>query len=264
MQDLLNIYKEIVNVLESGEKAVLATIVATEGSTPRKAGAKMLIKQSGDIIGTIGGGPLEETVLRKSKEVLETGNAQLLFYSLSAENAPESVDMLCGGKVTIFLEPITSPQHILIVGAGHISRALATFAKLLSFKVTVIDSRKEYATAEQVPEANTVEYVNVADAKEYLKTHKFQYVILLNPTHQLDEEWLKAILEGGFSFNYIGMIGSHNKFAVIKNKLLKEGIAENLINLVHTPIGLDIGAETPSEIALSIVAEIVSIKNKKC
>jgi len=253
---MLDIYKEITRLVENGETAVLATIVSSSGSAPRKAGAKMLIKADGSIIGTVGGGRGEEVVREKAAEVLKTGRTKTIHLDMSGKG--ENAAMICGGEMDVFLEPILSTERLFLFGAGHISRSTSAIGKMLGFNVTVIDPRPEYNNRDRFPDADRLIVKEYKKAFTELDIGYNNYVIIYTTGHRFDEICLEYAV--GTSARYIGMIGSRKKVKEVKERLIKRGIPKEKLDTVYTPIGLPIGAETPEEIAVSILAEVIKVR----
>lgn len=251
----MEIYQELAKMLSKGEGAVLATVTSSSGSTPRKAGAKMLIKRDGTFIGTVGGGAVEEKILKKALQVMSSGEPEVMHFDLAEEG---SETMICGGKMSIFLEPVLPAEAIYLFGAGHVSQSTAKMAKMLGLRIVVIDPRAEYNNAGNFPEADLLVVEDYAGALAKLNIDKDSYIVICTPGHISDEECLYLAL--GTKAKYIGMIGSKKKARQVREHLLKKGVKLEKLDEVHTPIGLAIGAETPAEIAMSILAEIVKVK----
>jgi len=254
---MTDIYQEIVRIKAEGEEAALVTIVSATGSTPREEGAKMLVKADGGILGTIGGGSLEAEVIEAAIGVIEQGKPKRLRISLTA-NEIEEEGMLCGGELEVFIEPILSPPTLYLFGGGHISLPLAKIGKLLGFKIVVVEDRAEFANPDRFPEARIVLADDFAKSFLKLKIDKSSYIVIATRNHQYDEivlEWA-----AGTPAKYIGMIGSKTKTAAIFSNLLAKGISREQLDKVHAPIGLGIHAQTPEEIAVSILAEIIKIR----
>jgi len=254
---MTDIYQEIVKIKEEGQEAALVTIVSTSGSTPREEGAKMLVKPDGAIVGTIGGGTLEAQVIEEAIKVIKQGKPKHLHMSLTAKEAEEA-GMICGGDLEVFIEPILTTPTLFIFGGGHISLPLAKTAKLLGFKIAVIDDRAEFANTERFPEAEMVLADDFTKAFSKLKIDKTSYIVIVTRGHQHDELVLDMAL--GTPAKYIGMIGSKTKVKATYSHLLAKGVPKEKLDSVHSPIGLEIGAQTPEEIAVSILAEIVKVK----
>ena len=252
-----DIYQEIVRVKAEGEEAALVTIVSATGSTPREEGAKMLVRTDGSILGTIGGGSLEAQVIEEAVKVIKQGKPKRLHMSLTAKEAEEA-GMVCGGELEVFIEPILTPPTLYLFGGGHISLTLAKMGKLLGFKIAVIDDRAEFASADRFPEADVLLAEDFTKSFPKLKIDKSSYIVIVTRGHQHDElvlEWAVGTLA-----KYIGMIGSKTKVEAIFSHLLAKGISKEQLDRVHAPIGLKIDAQTPEEIAVSILAEVIKVR----
>ncbi|UCD73493.1 MAG: XdhC family protein [Candidatus Bathyarchaeota archaeon] len=244
-------------LIARGERFVLVTVVRTEGSVPREVGAKMMVRQDGSILGTIGGGRIEALVIAKAKQVLKEGKTITVTYSLGEEEGVET-HMMCGGEMELLLDLIQSRPTLLIVGGGHIALPLSKLGVMLGFRIVVIDDRKEYANKERFPEADTIVCRQFDEAFNEVGITSSTYLVIVTRGHIHDELALKRTIASEAA--YIGMIGSRRKVGTIFKNLRESGIPEKAIRRVHAPIGLDIGGETPEEIAVSIMAEIVKIR----
>ena len=251
-----DIYQEIVNLQRRGEKAVLATVINSDGSSPRKPGAKMLVKTDGSIVGTVGGGGIEFQVCEKAREVFRTGQSELLHFDLSGK--PEVSTGICGGSVDVFLEPIGLVESLFILGAGHIGAVTAAIGKMLGFRIVVIDPRTEQNNSTRFPTADSLIVEEFGTALPRANIDRNSYVVICTYGHVFDEECLR--LTATSEARYVGMVGSKRKVLEVKSHLLAAGVPKDSLDRVHAPIGLEIGAETPEEIAISILAEIVKIK----
>jgi len=254
---MTDIYQEIVRIKEEGKEAALVTIVSATGSTPREEGAKMLVKPDGTITGTIGGGSLEAQVIDEAVKVIKQGKPKRLHMSLTAKEAEET-GMICGGDLEVFIEPILTAPTLYIFGGGHISLPLTKMSKILGFKVAVIDDRAEFANAERFPEAEFVLAGDFTKSFSKLKIAKSSYIVIITHGHQHDELVLEWAV--GTPAKYIGMIGSKTKVKTTYSHLLAKGVPEEKLDGVHSPIGLEIEAQTPEEIAVSILAEIIKVR----
>jgi xanthine dehydrogenase accessory factor len=253
-----DIYQEIVRIRAEGEEAALVTIVSATGSTPREEGAKMLVRADGSILGTIGGGSLEAQVIKEAIKVIGQGKPKQLHSSLTAKEV-EADGMLCGGEVEVFIEPILTPPTLYIFGGGHISLSLARMSKPLGFKITVIDDRAEFANANRFPEADATIAEDFSKSFSRLKIDKSSYIVIVTHNHQYDDMVLEWAV--GTKAKYIGMIGSQRKNkAVFTHLVAKKGITKEQLARVHAPIGVAINAQTPEEIAVSILAEIIKVR----
>lgn len=253
---MVDIYQEIARIAAAGEEAALVTIVAASGSTPREVGAKMLVRTDGSILGTVGGGSIEAKAIEMALEAIKQGQPRQVHFSL-AEGKGE-LGMICGGDAEVFIEPVLPPPTLYIFGAGHIALSLARIGKLLGFRIAVIDNRAEFANSERFPEADLILAEEFGKAFTNIKINKSSYIVIVSHNHEFDE----LILEQALKTNakYIGMIGSKTKNKTIFSHLLAKGISQELLDKVHAPIGLAINAETPEEIAISILAEIIQIR----
>jgi xanthine dehydrogenase accessory factor len=252
-----DIYEEIVRLKKAGKSAALATVISAKGSTPREEGSKMLVRQDGTILGSIGGGNLEALVQKASLEIIASGKAQTIHYDLSGKDAAE-VGMICGGVTDILIEPIIPAPVLYIFGAGHISIPLSIIGKMLDFAVTVIDDRREFANKDRFPAVDEIYAEDMKQVFNKLNVNESSYIVIVTRGHAHDEvvlEW--AITTPAY---YIGMIGSKTKNTTIFNHLKQRGVSQETLGRVHAPIGLSIYAETPEEIAVSIMAEIIKEK----
>jgi xanthine dehydrogenase accessory factor len=254
---MTDIYQEIVRIKAEGEEAALVTIVSATGSTPREEGAKMLVKPDGSILGTIGGGSLEAQVIEEAVKVIKQGKPKRLHMSLTAKEA-EEVGMICGGELEVFIEPILTSPTLYLFGGGHISLSLAKIGKLLGFKIAVIDDRADFANADRFPEVDMVLAEDFTKSFPKLKIDKSSYIVIVTRGHQHDELVLEWAV--GTPAKYIGMIGSKTKNETIFSHLLAKGISKEQLDRVHAPIGLKIEAQTPEEIAVSILAEVIKVR----
>jgi len=253
---MLEVYQELVKVTSKGERAVLATVITSQGSAPRKAGAKMLIKEDGTFTGSVGGGGVEHQVREKAIEVMNSGEPQIVHLDLSGKGREAA--MICGGRMDVFLEPISSQETLYLFGAGHISQSTAAMGKMLGFRIVVIDPRPEYNNIDRFPDADSLMVEEYDSAFPKLRVDGDSYIVIYTPGHVLDEQCLHFAV--GTKAGYIGMIGSKKKVKEVKERLLGKGVSSEQLDRVHSPIGLGIGAETPDEIALSILAEIIKVK----
>jgi len=251
-----DIYRALADIKDQGKQAVLAIVVRTKGSTPRKAGAKMIVMEDGSILGTLGGGSLEKKVVGESLEALKGGNAKLTSFTLEG-----SLDMMCGGELDVYIEPINQPEKLIIFGAGHITKALAPLMRSLDFRVTVVDDNPKIPEGDGFADIEVLLSEDMESYAERLTPESTAYIVILTRGFSTD----KAILERLIAkdFRYVGMVGSGKKIKTIKEDLISKGIEKEHFSRLSAPIGLDIGAETPGEIALSIAAEIISMKRRK-
>ncbi len=251
----IEIYEEIIRIKNAGAVAALATVISAKGSTPREEGAKMLVRADGSILGTIGGGGLEARIITEAAEVLRMGEPKHLNFTLTEKG---DLGALCGGNVEVFIEPIKPEPSLYIFGGGHIGVPFARMAKLLDFRVVVIDNRPEFACRERFPEADQVLVEDYNTAVSKLKIEKSSFIVIITHGHKGDEAVLTQAVNT--EARYIGMIGSRAKVKTLFAHLRDKGIPQERLNKVHAPIGLEIHAETPAEIAVSILAEMIQVK----
>ena len=251
------VFAAALRALEQGEAAALVTIVSTQGSTPQRIGARMLVFADGRIIGTIGGGCYENDAAGKARESIRTRKAGIARYDLSDALAEEN-GLICGGRMDVFIEPLDPSPRLLLVGAGHVSQHVARMAADVGFRVHVLDDRETFANRDRFPSADEV---TVAEMAEYLAAADLPpaaYVVVLTRGHTHDLAAMRAL--AGRPLRYVGMIGSRAKVARIFDALATDGAPTEWFTQVRAPIGLQIGAITPEEIAVSIVAELVAVR----
>jgi xanthine dehydrogenase accessory factor len=250
------LFGEIVRLHNSGTPCVLATVVRTAGSTPRKAAARMIVVGDGRIVGTIGGGRIEKEVVDAARALLAEGHsacARLLRYHLTHELA-----MCCGGEMEVFVEPLIPAPSLIVCGGGHVAHALVPLAKMVGFAPIVVEEVEEMATPERFPDAARI--VDSFDPRDWkdLPVDDESYVVIVTRDHAQDQVLLEHFL--GRELAYLGLIGSRRKIEVFKGRLNARGVEMQRFEKVHAPIGLDIGAETPEEIAVAIVAELIQAR----
>ena len=249
------LFAEIVRLNAAGSPSVLATVIGSQGSSPRKAGAKMLIRADGSIIGSIGGGSVELEVIAAVQTVLRENAPRTLSFTFNEQNGH-----VCGGAMQIYLEPNALAPRLLIVGAGHIGGALAALAGYTGFHVTVIDERSDYACAQRLPAADAIVCAPPGEALAELASviRPATAIVIATPGYVQDFAAVRAALKTRAA--HIGVIGSQRKRAALAATLAREGYGDEAMARVHLPVGLSIGAQTPREIALSIVAQLIAWK----
>jgi len=256
--------RSALQALDQGETIALATVVQVRGSAPRHAGARMLIWPDGRIAGTVGGATLEERVIQHAQVALNERRSRLEKYLFSTDGSPESVG-LCGGEVLVHIEVLEAAPTLLIVGAGHVALALAQAAPLAGMRVVIVDDRSEFLTPERFPLAAQRLHVHYDRETEQLDPMPMPFTpstCVVVATWGWDEPALDQILRAEPAPGYVGLIASKTKWRVIRQKLIARGIAAERVDRVRAPIGLDLGAETPGEIALSIAAEMLAVRRK--
>lgn len=251
-----DIFQEIIAIRQRSETAALCTIVHSTGSVPRHIGSKMIVMEDGRLIGSVGGGETENRVIQEAKEVITTGKPRKVVYHLVD---PASGDPgICGGTAEVYVEPILPDQAVLIVGAGHVGKAVAHLSKWMGYQVVVSDDRPEFCTTENIPDADEFVVCPMADLPNHTRIHANMFVILTTRGVPVDTAGLPPLLDTRAPF--IGIIGSKRRWITTRKNLLEAGISEDKLNRVVSPIGLELQAETPEEIAVSIMAEIQMIR----
>ena len=252
------IFSALAQLDSSGESAALCTVVKSEGSTPRHVGSKMLVFPDGHFIGSVGGGDLEHRVMDEAWIALSDGESRLLHYNMADPSRGDPG--VCGGQVDVFVEPILPPPTVVVIGAGHVGKAVAHLAKWLGFRVAVSDDRTEFANKEAVPEADAFYPVTMQALPSHLKIDRRDFLVLTTRGSSVDVAGLPALLACPAA--YIGIIGSRRRWATTVKGLQAAGVSSEDIARVHSPMGLELRAETPQEIAVSIMAEILMIRDK--
>lgn len=250
----MDVYEELVELRRVGQKCAVATIVEVAGSIPSFQSAKMLIREDGTMVGTIGGGCTEAEVWQAARDVMDTEKPRMLQFHLGQDAAYDN-GLICGGQLNVYVEPVLPIPRALIFGAGHISKSLSKVATLAGFATTVIDNRETYANQERFPEAAEVIAAEYEEVFPQLPANDSTYVIIVTRGHRDDMRVLRWAVSQ--PLRYIGMIGSKRKTLEVAKHLRREGISAESLARVHAPMGLDIGAVTPEEIAVAVVAEMI-------
>lgn len=242
---------------QEGRRGAVATIVNVHGSIPSFKTAKMLVRDDGSIFGTIGGGCVEGEVWQAAREVMESEKPRTLTFNLN-QDPKYDTGLVCGGTLDIFIEPILPPASLYIFGAGHVSVNLYRVAKSAGFDVTVADDRETYANRERFPDAKEVIAEDFERVMARLTLNESSYIVIVTRGHRDDMRVLRWAVQT--PARYIGMIGSKRKTITIFRELTEEGIKAEFFERVHAPVGLDIGAVTPEEIAVAITAELIAVR----
>jgi xanthine dehydrogenase accessory factor len=248
-----SLFGRLAELERQGKPIALATIVRASGSVPRHEGTRMLIHPDGRIEGTVGGGDLERRVIEAGLEALQDGQPKNLHYEFrDIERGDVGV---CGGEMEVFVEAIRPPATIVVVGGGHVGSAVAHLASWLGFRVVLTDDREEFANEVAVPDADEYLHAPLAELPERLEITPDTYLMLTTRGVPIDVEGLPALL--GTEAGYIGVIGSRRRWEVCAKQLADSGVPSGQIERVHSPMGLELNAETPEEIAVSMLAEII-------
>jgi xanthine dehydrogenase accessory factor len=253
----MDIYEEIVRLRRTGQKCAVATIVQVNGSIPSYESAKMLVREDGSIVGTIGGGCVEAEVWNAAREVIDTEKPRHLTFSLGQDAAYDN-GLICGGQLNIFVEPVTPQPCAFIFGGGHVSKSISKIANMAGFSTVIVDDREAFANPERFPEADATYAEPYEDAFQKLRVTSSSYLVIVTRGHRDDMRVLRWAVTT--EARYIAMIGSRRKTISVVKELEKEGLARELFQKVFAPMGLEIGAETPEEIAISVVAEMIAVR----
>ena len=253
----MDVFDELVRLRGLGQKCALATIVEVNGSIPSFQTAKLLVREDGSLVGTIGGGCVEAEVWNAAREVMQTGKARTMSFTLGQDAAYDN-GLICGGQLEVFVECITPQPAALVFGGGHISKSLAKVLDLAGFSVSVIDNREAYANAERFPEAAAVYAEEYDEVFPKLAVNEQTYIVIVTRGHRDDMRVLRWAI--GTQAKYIAMIGSKRKTIGVVKELEKEGIPRTAFDRVYAPMGLEIGAVSPEEIAISVGAEMIAMR----
>ena len=240
-----------------GEPAALVTVIATEGSTPQKAGAKMLVYADGRIVGTIGGGCVEAEMTWRARQAIDERRPQNASYDLTPDQAGED-GLVCGGRMQVFIEPVEGTPTLCLFGAGHVSQPLARLAKGAGFRVEVVDDRVKFCNRERFPEADLVVADAIAAGARQMTIGRNTYAVVVTRGHGGDTEALAAVLGRGVRF--VGLLGSRPKLVHVVTALEDRGVPPEELAQVRCPLGVEIGAVTPEEIAVSVLAEMIAVR----
>jgi xanthine dehydrogenase accessory factor len=254
----MSIWQDIADLEKKQEVGVVCTIIHSRGSTPRHAGSKMLVLSDGSVLGSVGGGELENRTISAALEIIAEGKPGWLEYSL---NDPAQGDPgVCGGQVEIYMEPIIPKPTLVIVGAGHVGQAVAHLAHWLDFRIVVSDDRPEFCNPEIVPNAEEYFPYPLVELTDKLKITPWTYVVMTTRSVDVDVPGLPSLLDSPAA--YIGVIGSRRRWETTRKQLEEAGVNSEKIKRVRSPMGINIHAETPEEIAVSILAEIIQIRRE--
>lgn len=254
----MTLYQALVDLERDNGAGALCTIVRSRGSTPRHVTSKMLVYPDGHILGTVGGGEVENRVISEALKAMADQRPRLLEYNMTdpARGDPG----VCGGQLEIYVEPIIPKSVLVVVGVGHVGKAVAHLAKWLGYIVAVCDDRPEFCNPSAVPDADQFYPVPLEQLADKLPINPWTYIVLTTRGMDVDVRGLPSLLDT--KAGYIGVIGSKRRWATTAKKLLEAGVPKGKLDQVHSPIGLEIHAETPEEIAVSIMAEIINLKGR--
>ncbi|MCA8962952.1 MAG: XdhC family protein [Planctomycetes bacterium] len=253
---MLEILKEAVRLIESGRRGALATIISTTGSTPGKESARLLVRDDGTTVGTVGGGCTENEVWKLAMEVIGNDRPIRTRFRLTAATAAET-GLLCGGEFEVYIEPVGHP-NVVIFGAGHCARSLARLLAPLEYRTTVVDDRESYADPSHFPAGVDVVVSPFESCARQVRLDSNAYVVIVTRGHDHDETVLEQVVRTDAP--YVGLIGSRGKIGAIFKNLRSRGISDEALARVRAPIGIDIGSRSPDEVAISIAAEIIAFR----
>ncbi len=252
----MSIYDLLADLEKENKAGALCMVVRSKGSTPRHTGSKMLVYPNGKITGTVGGGELENRVIHEALEAISDGRARMLEYQMAD---PKRGDPgVCGGQVEVYVEPIRPKPIVLLIGAGHVGKAVVHLAHWLGYFVVVNDDRPGFCTPEIMPDADVYIPTPMAEIPEHFEITPWTYIVLTTRGVNVDIEGLPALLDQPAAS--IGVIGSSRRWASAQKQMLERGVPAEKLQRVRSPIGLELNAETPEEIAVSIMAEIIMLR----
>jgi xanthine dehydrogenase accessory factor len=253
----VDIYEEVVRLRRLGQKCALATIVQVNGSIPSYESAKLLVREDGSMLGTIGGGCVEAEVWNVARDVMQNERPRHMNFSLGQDAAYDN-GLICGGQLSVFVEPVVPQPRLYVFGAGHISKSISKIASMAGFATVIVDNREAFANRERFPEADEIFAEEYEDVFPKLPIRDTSYVVIVTRGHRDDMRVMRWAV--GTNAKYIAMIGSKRKVIGVVKELEKEGIPREAFERAFAPMGLDIGAITPEEIAVSIVAEMIAMR----
>ncbi|MEN6606522.1 MAG: XdhC/CoxI family protein [Bryobacteraceae bacterium] len=252
----MDIFEELVRLRRQGRRCALATIIEAQGSIPSYLGARLLVRDDGTLAGTVGGGCLEAAVRTAAQEVIGTGKPKRLSFDLGQDGSYEN-GLICGGQVEIIVEPILPQPKLFVFGAGHISKSLSQAAVIAGFETVIIDDRESFANRERFPEAAEIHAGEYEAIFPGLTINDSSFLVIVTRGHRDDLRVLRLAVNA--PARYVAMVGSRRKVLTIFQELEKEGVPREAIEKVYAPMGLELGAVTPGEIAISVVAEMIAV-----
>lgn len=252
----MSVYQALAELEKRNGAGALCTVVRSRGSTPRHTGSKLLVYPDGSFIGTVGGGEMENRVLAEAKQAILDGRPRLLEYSMTDPTRGDPG--VCGGQVEVYVEPIQPKPTVVVIGAGHVGKAVAWLAHWLGFRVVVNDDRPGFATPQETPGGDEYIPTKMNELPGYIEITPWTYLVLATRGSNVDVEGLPALLDSPAA--YIGVIGSQRRWAYARKNIEAQGVPPEKLDRVRSPIGLELNAETPEEIAVSILAEIIMLR----
>ena len=253
--DNAQVLRELTAALEDGRAVALATVVQTQRSVPRRAGTKMLVFGDGRTVGTVGGGAMEAAVIGEALDSLSTGTNRLLEYDLL--NPTEGDPGICGGEVKVYLEPYMPPHTVYVIGCGHVGQSVVDLAHWLGYRTIAVDDREELVSKEALPNADIRFHGSVEQAIAEYPIAEDSSVVVVTRSPDLDAASLPHLVDS--PARYVGVMGSRTRWRTTSERLIGEGIAPEALDRIHAPIGIEVGAETLEEIAVSILSEVIKV-----
>src|SRR5580658_4487196 len=253
----MDIYEEVVRLRRLGQKCALATIVQVNGSIPSYESAKLLVREDGSMLGTIGGGCVEAEVWNAARDVMQEERARHMNFSLGQDAAYDN-GLICGGQLSVFVEPVIPQPRLFVFGAGHISKCISKIASMAGFATVIVDNREAFANRERFPEADEIHSEEYEEVFPKIIINESSYIIIVTRGHRDDMRVLKLAM--ATQARYISMIGSKRKVINVIRELEREGMPREAFERIHAPMGLDIGAISPEEIAISVAAEMIAVR----
>lgn len=247
----MEIYEEVLRLKRQGRVSALATIVECRGSSPQKQGAKMLVRDDGSIMGTLGGGCIEAEVVQHALMAMQDGKPRTVPFDLTEQDG----GLVCGGSLLVYLEPVLVDPRLVILGAGHVGKALSRLAAFSGFHVTVADDRPEFANRDTLPDAREIVVSDFPAVFSHVPVDTATFIVIATRGHNHDLDAVKAALKT--DAGYVGLLGSRRKKGLLMNALRDAGFVSEDVGRVIIPVGLSIGSTTPEEIAVSIMAQII-------
>ncbi len=264
-EEIERVYTAALEAVRGGEPAAMATIIAVQGAAPRQA-AKMLVYAGGRTVGTVGGGAMEARVIAAAQAAIAEGTSRELAYDPAedwSDDARDKADICGGDRLRIWIEVLPLRPTLLIIGGGHVGQAVAELGAFLGYRIVVLDDRPELVTAERFPQAHERLIGELSQQVAAFPLTERTFVVLVTPHHTPDETVLAVLAQAqadGRSVAYVGLMGGQRRTAHTFERARAAGVPEALLQRVHTPVGLEIGAETPREIAVSILAEVIAVQ----
>lgn len=258
----IRIMEKLAGCIKADQDVVLVTVTNVQGSSPRGVGSMMLVDAEGKLAeGTIGGGAVEERALRDAAECIKRGISKTVHYELNSSDSENALHMACGGSIDVFFKVFKSQDELVIVGAGHIGDKLSKMAHILGYHITIVDDREECANRDRFPEADVLKVGDIGEILGSYPVSNKTSIVIITHGHKYDQMALENVIDS--KARYIGMIGSRNKIKLCFSNMVEKGFGKEKLSKVFAPIGLDIGGETPEEIAVAIIAQIQAVKHNK-